>query len=246
MKVKCSFSFAVIVDRRLWALIACHHPTAKRIPVSQRTACEMIANAFAGQARLIEDNELKQKEMDFLIKLSSIFEDVLTGQPEAGELLRRHQAIFEAFRSTGVAVVRGSQVDFAGLCPPRTDLQKYAGRFLAKMNAEHLDVVATESLAEEFYYITQLPRLACGTLAVRISEDAVAFLFRPELIETIVWGGDPRKQLDRKNLSGRINPRTSFEAWEETIGNRSLPWTNYEIDGFQRLKSLIFEKLRLT
>lgn len=244
MKVRCSFSFAVIVDGRLWGLIACHHLAEKRIPTSQRTAGELIANAFAGQARLVEASELQNQHVEFLTRLSSIFESIFGSEQASGELLRRHQAIFDAFRASGVAVVRENHVDFAGLCPPRSDLQKYAERFLKTMNENHVDLITTESLSQDFPELPQLPRLACGALAVRIDEKSIAFLFRPELIETIIWGGDPRKTLDRRNLQGRINPRTSFEAWEETIGLRSVPWTDYEVEGFRKVKELIFEKLR--
>ena len=243
MKVRCSFSVAVIVDRKLWALIACHHSTEKLIPSAQRSACELVANAFAGQARLVEDNELAEKKMEFLTKLSRIFEETLTSHASAGELLRRHQSIFDTFGATGVAVVRGSQVDFAGLCPPRADLTRYAAKFIEVMDAKQVDLIASESLHEDFPMLPQFPRLASGALAVRINDDSVAFLFRPEITETIVWGGDPRKQLERKEFGGRINPRTSFEAWEETISNHSSPWFDYEIEGFQRLKELIFVKL---
>ena len=242
MKVGCSFSVAVIVDQKLWGLIACHNLQPRRIPVRQRSACEMVANAFAGQARLIVETKAQSDKLNFMMKQSEVMESVLMGERSADELLRRHPAIFDAFEATGVAVVRGSHVDFAGLCPPRTELKTYAETFLNRMKASDQQVLASESLSADFPELAQIPHIACGAIAGRIGEDGVAFLFRPEIIETIIWGGDPRKQLDRKKLEGRINPRTSFDAWEETIGLHSAPWAEYEIAGFRRLKEVVFER----
>jgi chemotaxis family two-component system sensor kinase Cph1 len=112
------------------------------------------------------------------------------------------------------------------------------------MNEENVDVISSDSIREDFPDLPQEARLACGTLATKISDDVVTFLFRTEFVDTIIWGGDPRKQLDRANLNGRINPRKSFAAWEEKIRGRALPWEDYEIEGFRRLKDLIFEKMQ--
>jgi light-regulated signal transduction histidine kinase (bacteriophytochrome) len=45
--------------------------------------------------------------------------------------------------------------------------------------------------------------------------------FRPELVQTIQWAGDPRKTLP---ATGRIHPRQSFDSWQERVRGRSAPW----------------------
>jgi light-regulated signal transduction histidine kinase (bacteriophytochrome) len=49
----------------------------------------------------------------------------------------------------------------------------------------------------------------------------VVLWFRPELVRTIQWAGDPRKT---PAAQGRIHPRLSFESWQERVRGRSLPW----------------------
>ena len=68
-------------------------------------------------------------------------------------------------------------------------------------------------------------------------------LLRPEVVKSIIWGGDPVKNLDKKNFKGEINPRVSFESWEEVIRNKSHPWAPYEVDGILFLKDLVFDSI---
>ena len=62
-----------------------------------------------------------------------------------------------------------------------------------------------------------------GVLAVSISQvhRHCVLWFRPELVQTIRWAGDPRKTLPAR---GRIHPRQSFESWQERVRGRSAPW----------------------
>jgi two-component system, chemotaxis family, sensor kinase Cph1 len=60
-------------------------------------------------------------------------------------------------------------------------------------------------------------------LAVSISQvhRHVVLWFRPELVQTIQWAGDPRQKLPAQ---GRIHPRQSFDSWQERVRGRSAPW----------------------
>jgi light-regulated signal transduction histidine kinase (bacteriophytochrome) len=72
--------------------------------------------------------------------------------------------------------------------------------------------------------------VASGILAVPISRLHASFIiwFRPEVIRTVTWGGDPAtaKQQDE---AGRLHPRRSFESWKEQVRHRSTPWREAEL-----------------
>jgi light-regulated signal transduction histidine kinase (bacteriophytochrome) len=61
--------------------------------------------------------------------------------------------------------------------------------------------------------------------------------FRPEVVETVRWGGDPHKPAESE--SGRLHPRKSFEIWKETVRHRSLPWHRSEIETVGELRNAI-------
>ena len=56
MDVQASLTVSIIVERQLWGMIACHHPTPHRVDHSIRSVCELIGQIFASQITLRNDN----------------------------------------------------------------------------------------------------------------------------------------------------------------------------------------------
>jgi light-regulated signal transduction histidine kinase (bacteriophytochrome) len=66
--------------------------------------------------------------------------------------------------------------------------------------------------------------------------------FRPEVVTTVRWGGNPAKPADAEGKEPmRLHPRKSFEAWVEIVRGRSTPWQPAEIDAARELRSGIIE-----
>lgn len=65
--------------------------------------------------------------------------------------------------------------------------------------------------------------------------------FRDELVETIRWGGDPNKTVQKQNppSSQRVSPRKSFAAWQETVRGKAKPWQDLEISIVLELRHTI-------
>jgi two-component sensor histidine kinase len=75
--------------------------------------------------------------------------------------------------------------------------------------------------------------VASGLLVIAVSRDPSDFIlwFRPELVETALWAGDPAKPVTiGRNGDDSLSPRKSFEVWKHTVRNRALPWTSAETD----------------
>ena len=56
--------------------------------------------------------------------------------------------------------------------------------------------------------------------------------FRPEVVRTVAWGGDPKKPVGAPlgdGVPGRLHPRTSFEQWKELVRGRAAPWRPSEL-----------------
>jgi two-component system, chemotaxis family, sensor kinase Cph1 len=84
--------------------------------------------------------------------------------------------------------------------------------------------------------------VASGLLALRISRLQHTYLlwFRPEVIQTIDWGGKPNKPVAiDPERSLHMTPRKSFELWKETVQLKSLPWKACEIEAALELRSQI-------
>lgn len=55
--------------------------------------------------------------------------------------------------------------------------------------------------------------------------------FRPEVIQTVNWGGDPNQAYELKGTKEhpQLCPRQSFALWKETVRLKSLPWQAVEV-----------------
>ena len=63
--------------------------------------------------------------------------------------------------------------------------------------------------------------------------------FRPEVVQTVKWGGNPQKPVREEAGSLRLHPRRSFEIWKETVRDRSLPWDRSEVEAVKELRNAI-------
>jgi light-regulated signal transduction histidine kinase (bacteriophytochrome) len=81
-----------------------------------------------------------------------------------------------------------------------------------------------------------------GLLAISISKMHASYIlwFRPEVVQTVKWGGNPEKPVSQEPGSeARISPRRSFETWKETVQGRSVPWRQVEIDAVKELRNAV-------
>jgi light-regulated signal transduction histidine kinase (bacteriophytochrome) len=73
-----------------------------------------------------------------------------------------------------------------------------------------------------------LPELGC-----------YALWFRPELIRTVTWAGNPTKPVSIEQGQTKIGPRKSFAAWKETVESESHPWTEAEMDSATEFRNTL-------
>ncbi len=64
--------------------------------------------------------------------------------------------------------------------------------------------------------------------------------FRPEVLRTINWGGDPRKPVEQDEAT-RPHPRRSFALWREEVRLRSVPWTPRDLEAAEELRRVVVE-----
>lgn len=243
MGVVSSFSVAVVHEGQLWGLVACHGTKPTTISLSVRTSCEVLASTFVGLARFIESDVIKTKRLKFESTLRQLVQKVIVKSDPLDAFFRQHQDICEVFNSTGMALVKGDKVSIAGLTPPDEYLRALVPQLQRKFGAVTNSVMPIENLSDIDESWVDVKNFASGVLAVSLSalENSMFLLFRPEILNEVVWGGDPRKSLDKRNYQGPINPRLSFESWTQSVHNRSIAWESYEIEGVEYIRDVIFD-----
>jgi two-component system, chemotaxis family, sensor kinase Cph1 len=237
MGTTASMSISIVVEGQLWGLISCHHATPRVIAAPARATCDFIGQILAlqvsGRRRIDEAAQritLKQVETDLLARMSQsdTFQHALSAHGPAWLRLTN---------ATGVAVLSDEVITTAGATPARDQIAGLA----AWLQGEKIgEVFATDSLASVYPPAADFASRASGLLATPISQLHTSFVmwFRPEVIQTVSWGGDPRKP-EGANPEERLRPRVSFELWKEQVRLRSERWTRPEIESARDFRNAV-------
>ena len=110
-----------------------------------------------------------------------------------------------------------------------------------------------ETTAKGVFHTDRLPLLypaaakfadvASGLIALSVSKTPRDYVlwFRPEVIRTVTWAGDPNKPVETFQDGQRVSPRKSFAAWRESVRLHSRPWRNVEVEAAKTLRLSLME-----
>jgi Bacteriophytochrome (light-regulated signal transduction histidine kinase) len=236
MGVAASMSISLIKDKELWGLIACHNYTPKYLNYELRAACEFIGQVMSLELQSKEGNE----DYDYKLHLKSlqtkIFEDISTSENLSQVLVKCQHNLLEAVNAQGAAIVFGDNCYRVGQTPQGESL-----KYLTQWVQKHLkqEIFYTDSLAKCYPEAEEFKDTASGCLAIAISPTQKIYVlwFRPEVIKTVNWAGNPNKPLQTdEDGNYRLSPRKSFELWKENVRYKSLPWKQCEIDAALELR----------
>jgi light-regulated signal transduction histidine kinase (bacteriophytochrome) len=243
MGLRASMSIALVVRDRLWGLISCANHTGPR-PVAQylRVACEFLGRLTSLQIDALEDREAAARRASSQATASMLF-DTMRTQDDATDnvlegLLARSSELLRLVDAEGAAVVEGSGKPVtAGRTPPPALIQE-----IAKWLEDRTSPFSTASLATQFPAAAEAKDLASGLLTFALPGLPLRRLlwFRPEIVRTVTWGGDPSKPVERDH-SMRLQPRASFAAWKEEVRLQSHPWTDGDLAAAEDLRRYALE-----
>ncbi len=233
-----SMSISLIRDGQLWGLISCHHATPRHISFELRTACDLIGQVFSLQITSRSHTErfearIGRKELHARLLAAMAREE---GFP--GGLTQHTQDLLSLTGAAGAAVLYEHEVTLVGDTPSEEQVQSLAG-WLA--SSARQDIFSTECLPDIWPGWKPLESEFAGVLAISISKLHGSFViwFRPELVRTVNWGGDPRKPVTPEDGGMRIHPRKSFELWKETVRGQSERWSEADLEAAADLRNSI-------
>jgi chemotaxis family two-component system sensor kinase Cph1 len=238
MGVGASLTISLIKDQKLWGLIACHHQTPKYVSYELRKACEFLGRVIFAELSAREETEDYDYRMN-LTHIQSLLVEYMSQEDNFIDGLVKHQPnLLDLTSAKGAAVCCGDQFTLIGETPKEEDLV-FLVQWL-KNNAES-EIFYTDSLPQVYPDAEKFKNVASGLLAIPISHRNYVLWFRPEVIQTVNWGGDPHNAFEVTQSDGnvRLCPRKSFELWKETVRLTSLPWRYVEIKAALELKKAI-------
>jgi light-regulated signal transduction histidine kinase (bacteriophytochrome) len=239
MGVAAMMVIALIKDQRLWGLISCHHQTPKRVPASVRSSCELMGRFIASELA----NKVNSEELEDMMRLKLLQSEFVASIAQAEDLKAAltHPAprLLDLVSAQGVAVCLEDEMTLIGATPTIEQVEALM-QWVNEQTDEFL--FHTDSLPKHYLPALEYKETASGLLLLRISpmRRYSILWFRPEVLQTITWAGDPQasRQVTPDGQTV-LSPRRSFEQWQETVRLTSLPWKASELENAKDLRSAI-------
>jgi two-component system, chemotaxis family, sensor kinase Cph1 len=240
MGVRASMSISLLRERQLWGLIACHHDRPKQLSYETRTICEFLGQVVSFEVGAKADAEDLDYKMQLQTTQARCVDTIASCQSLSDGFAQNPHDLIAIVGAAGAVFCERSQVTTFGSTPPLGAIADLLVWIDAQIGEDA--VYSTNTLIDEYLPLAPYKDVASGLLALRISRIQKTYLlwFRPEVIQTIDWGGQPNKPVvTAEDNSLRLTPRKSFELWKETVQFKSLPWKACEIEAALELRSRI-------
>lgn len=230
-----SMSLSIVVDGRLWGLISCHHREPRVVGFQTRTACELLSSVLSLQIESRESHASARQLLDLRQRIVQMLAAMADHDSVSEGLLDLPDVLLGFANASGAAVISAEHCDLVGITPPESQINALV-HWLASRGDEA--VFHSDNLQRDIQELPELARHAAGVLAVAISQIHSHYLvwFRPEQARTVNWAGRPEKDIDPQ---GKLNPRHSFERWQEEVRGFSAPWEPLIIDAAVELRTSV-------
>ena len=240
MDVKASMTISLVRDQQLWGLIACHHySSSKHLAYEVRTMCE-----FLGQIMSLElGTKADYEDRDYETKLQSLQPEFVQSLTQADDLLtglnQSSSNLLQLVSASGVALCWDDEITLIGQTPQLENVQALLTWLEPQLSN---NVFYTHELPKLYPVAASFQATASGVLALAVSQVRKTYIlwFRPEVTQTVNWGGDPQ-QTSVQETGGalKLSPRKSFELWQEIVRDTALPWKPCELEAIAELRSII-------
>ncbi|MBB6627480.1 SpoIIE family protein phosphatase [Nocardioides sp. KIGAM211] len=239
MGVGASMSISLVQNGELWGLIACHHYSGAHRPSQDaRAAAEFLGQVASQQIaerdrtdaglRALVTSEVLSRTLARVASAHGPLLDALVDDPE----------ILSLVDASGLALAADGRLQTRGDVPSPEALAVIVESLLAVADG---GVAHSDHLTELDPRLASYDDLPAGALVVSTAPDRWLLWLRPELEQTVDWGGDPsnKRLASAEGADVRISPRKSFEKWREVVSGRSRPWAPEDIGAAESLRTRI-------
>jgi light-regulated signal transduction histidine kinase (bacteriophytochrome) len=238
MGVRASMSVSIVIDGRLWGMLACHHLAPKRVPYPIRMAVDVMAQVIASRVQAISAQRREAAIARAAGARADIARALASGEDIAEMVARERAALRAELSCDAVACVSaGSAREAEGV----------DGRWLAALAAwlsargeRVVEVVDGALLPEWPEDVPERDRFR-GVLALRCDAASQVWIIalRRERVHTIRWGGKPDKVIAHGPRGPRLTPRGSFDEWRQTVRGQASPWSEIQREIASQLRDAV-------
>ncbi len=240
MHVNASMSTAIIVEDKLWGLISCHNRTPNHLSYEQCTQFELLASVVSSKLLSIKNKEKLQAHLNLQNAQSSLMKQVYASANFIKGLVDYDTTILHLLNCDGAAIAYGKQLKTVGLTP---DVEAIKDLIFWLQNYDGSEAFAIENLSDKYEEAIEFASVASGIIVLPIHQGNGEFVigFRPEVIQTVNWGGNPNEAITFEKDNVKYHPRNSFKLWQEVVKNTALPWSDVTLSIAESFRNFIIE-----
>jgi len=219
--VAASMSLSIVIDGRLWGLIACHHGAAHRVPYAVRMACDLLAQFVGSSVQAALDKVAVVRRASALDLRARMVDEVLHAEDVLHALAMMGGALKTSMASNGVVFMHYGKY----LCDgATTETAAALGEWLK--DSPPTSPIVLHELRGLPETLQQLLAPYCGLLVISFDPQQRGWivLLRLEQIKTITWSGPPEKVERVGPLGSRLTPKGSLGAWQQVVKGLAVPW----------------------
>ncbi|ALI97716.1 GAF domain-containing protein [Rufibacter tibetensis] len=242
LQIMASMSLPLIIEDKLWGLISCHHKTPMNPSYELRSALELLSGIVSGQLAAKEREQTIHLRAQLRGIHAQLLEQLYTTPNFTEGLLTGPTNLLHLLNLSGAAVLFEGGVLTSGETPTGQDIKELV-YWLRRNKTEK--IFTTDTLPQLYMRARDYKEVASGLIALPINAEQGEYIlgFRPEVLQTVSWGGNPNQAIQMETDGKTYHPRNSFDIYQETVKQTSLPWLEEELEAAEALKSAVLEKI---
>lgn len=239
MGVTATMALSIVLEDKLWGMVVCHNYSPRYLPADLRASCELFAQVLSLQLHYRIEMERSDQRYAARTSINDLNSRLARSKDLTAALLNTSPTALDLIPSQGMAVVLDGTLTTLGVTPDRD----FINELVAWLGERKEAVFHSSKLGAVFPPGTTEAASASGVLAVSLSRQATdaVIWFRPEVVQTVKWGGNPEKPVEVGPHGGRLTPRKSFEVWQQQVRHQSSPWTAVDIEVAHEFRLALLE-----
>ena len=233
MGVAAALDVSLIVEDRLWGVLACHHETPRLAdPALRGRMAWLAATASAAIEERVRTGRI-EAERQVARRLAVMEHTVRRSDNVVRQLLASDPGLLDLAGADGLAVLAGDDLATFGLTPDAALVRQLAALTAGQPGR----ILVADCLTDREPAATACREAAAGMVAVALTRDpcVVIAAFRREVVHEVSWGGEPNPLADAGKAA--LTPRRSFQRWRETVVGHCRPWEPEVVAAWQALPS---------
>lgn len=244
MGVGASMSVSIILEGKLWGLIACHHQQPLYLSAQQKKAALLQGHFLSSQIRVQQVAEEHAINVNVEAHLQQLLNRI-DHDEDLGQKFDQFTSLLSLTNASGVVIFHEGKIYEKGLVPSR---EKILGLIRWVGDNVKSSLFSTNNLSKRYPEGTGISKYASGVIfhAMGKPTDSCVIWFREELDRTVKWAGRPDTAV-QKNAAGKsLTPRKSFEIWKESVKQQSAEWRASEINAAIRFATSLQNHFHLS